>query len=101
MNDGEKIKTNNDNGQCYKKLNGYEVGDVFEYVSSRGITRHYVISFLHTRMERPFATILFPDGYAETAELNALNELKDKKIRHLDDWSTIRAIYEKEAKMYE
>ena len=90
--------TKNDNDLCYKKLDNYKIGDVFEYTSSRGIIRHYVISFLFKRMKKSFASIIFPDGYSE---IISTNELNDKKVMSLPDWSFIKFQYKEEANMYE
>lgn len=90
--------TKNDNGLCYKELDDFRIGDVFEYTSSRGIIRHYVISFLFKSMGKSFASIIFPDRYSETI---STNELNDNKVMSLPDWTFIKFKYPNEAIMYE
>lgn len=95
------VKTSNINGICYKKLDGLKIGDVFSYISERGVLRHYVISFLHKRMGHSIATIIFPDGYSETITIENLKNNKDKYEENLENWSLIYSKYINEAKMYE
>lgn len=95
------IKTSNSNGICYKKLDGLKIGDVFSYISERGVLRHYVISFLHKRMGHPIATIIYPDGFSETITIENLKNNKDKYEENLENWSLIYSRYINEAKMYE
>lgn len=95
------VKTCNTNGLCYKELDGFKIGDVFSYISERGILRHYVISFLHKRMGHPLANIIFPDGYSEIHTTENLRMNKDKFERNLENWSLIYSEYINEAKMYE
>lgn len=97
----DDIKTTNENGVCYKQLDGLKIGDVFSYISRVGILRHYVISFLHKRLGNSIATIVFPDGFAETITTSSLKENKDKYEKTLDNWSLIYSEYIEEAKMYE
>lgn len=91
-------KTRNPNGLCYSELDGLKIGDVFSYVSERGILRHYIISFLHKRMGVSFATIIFPDGYSETIDTKSVK--KDKFIKNIKNWSQISVEYKNEASMY-
>ena len=95
------VKTSNSNGLCYKELDNLKIGDVFSYISERGVLRHYVISFLYKRMGYSIATIIFPDGYAETTTTENLKNNKDKFVEHLENWSLIYSKYIEEAKMYE
>lgn len=95
------IKTSNSNGICYKKLDGLKIGDVFSYISERGVLRHYVISFLYKRMGQPIATIIYPDGFSETITTENLKNNKDKYEENLENWSLIYSKYINEAKMYE
>lgn len=95
------IKTSNSNGICYKELDGFKIGDVFSYISERGILRHYVISFLYKRMGHSIATIIFPDGYSETITTENLRKNKGNFERTLANWSLIYSEYINEAKMYE
>lgn len=94
----QDIKTENNNGLCYLQLDGLKIGDVFSYVSERGILRHYVISFLHKRMGTSFVTILFPDGYSECIRPEAVK--KDKFIKNIKNWTLIASEYKEEAEMY-
>ena len=96
----ENIKTSNSNGLCYKELDGFCLGDVFSYISERGILRHYVISFLHMRMKHPVATIIFPDGFSETISTYELKANKDKYTKRLKNWALIYEEYKDEAQMY-
>lgn len=93
----KNIKTSNPNGLCYIKLDGVQIGDVFEYKDRVGKTRHYSISFLHTRMGHPIATILNSDGYAENISIESVK--KDKFIKNID-WWRIHDEYLDEANMY-
>lgn len=95
------VKTSNSNGICYKKLDGLKIGDVFSYISERGVLRHYVISFLHKSMGHSIATIIYPDGFSETIAIENLKNNKDKYEENLENWSLIYSKYIKEAKMYE
>lgn len=95
------VKTSNSNGLCYKELDNLKIGDVFSYISERGVLRHYVISFLYKRMGHSIATIIFPDGYSETHTIENLRLNKDKFERNLENWSLIYSEYINEAKMYE
>lgn len=89
--------TNNPNGLTYKEIDGIKIGDVFEYKDRLGKICHYVVSFLHTRMKHPIATVLFPDGYSENISLNTVK--KDKFIKNID-WWTIHDNYIEEACRY-
>ncbi len=95
------VKTSNSNGLCYKELDNLKIGDVFSYISERGILRHYVISFLHKRMGHSIATIIYPDGFSETITIENLKNNKDKYEENLENWSLIYSKYINEAKMYE
>ena len=95
------VKTSNSNGICYKKLDGLKIGDVFSYISERGVLRHYVISFLHKRMGHSIATIIYPDGFSDTITIENLKNNKDKYEENLENWSLIYSKYINEAKMYE
>ena len=95
------VKTSNSNGLCYKELDNLKIGDVFSYISERGILRHYVISFLHKRMGHSIATIIHPDGFSETITIENLKNNKDKYEENLENWSLIYSKYINEAKMYE
>lgn len=94
----KNIKTENSNGLCYFQLDGLKIGDVFSYVSERGILRHYVISFLHKRMGIPLVTILFPDGFSECISPESVK--KDTFIKNIKDWTLISSEYKEEAEMY-
>lgn len=94
----EDIKTKNDNGLSYLQLDDLKIGDVFSYVSSRGILRHYVVSYLFTSMKIHFAVIIFPDGFAESVGISEVK--KDKFEKNIKDWTLIASEYEKEANMY-
>ncbi|MBR4973032.1 MAG: hypothetical protein IKY45_01045 [Clostridia bacterium] len=93
----DDIKTNNPNGITYKELSGLKIGDVFEYQDRLGHIRHYVVSFLHTRMKHPIATILHTDGYAESIGAECIKN--DKFIKNIDWWK-IHNEYIDEANMY-
>lgn len=94
----DNIKTENNNGLCYLQLDGLKIGDVYSYVSSRGNLWHYVVSFLHKRMEHSFATIIFPDGYSDTISTNSVKN--DKFIKNIKDWTLIKSEYKDEAKKF-
>ncbi|MBQ8299326.1 MAG: hypothetical protein IJX99_05610 [Clostridia bacterium] len=95
------VKTTNSNGLCYKELDNLKIGDVFSYISEKGVLRHYVISFLHKRMGHSIATIIYPDGFSETITIENLKNNKDKYEENLENWSLIYSKYINEAKMYE
>ena len=94
----EDIKTQNNNGLCYLQLDDLKIGDVYSYVSERGILRHYIISFLHKRTRVSIATIIFPDGYSEQIDTKAVKN--DKFIKNIKDWTLIKSKYKDEAEMY-
>ena len=89
--------TNNPNWLTYKELAGIKLGDLYEYQNRIGQTCHYVVSFLHKRMETPIATIVYADGYSESLGAECLNS--DKRIGNID-WWTIHDKYIDEANRY-
>lgn len=94
----DDIKTKNNNGLCYIQLDGLKLGDVYTYLSSTGVQRHYVISFLHKCMKIPLATILFPDGYSEQIKTEEVK--KDRFVKNIKYWNLIATEYKDEANMY-
>lgn len=89
--------TKNPNWRTFKELDGYKLGDLFEYQNRLGQTCHYVISFLYKRLDTSIAVILYPDGYSESLGAECLN--KEKQIGNIQ-WWTIHDKYIDEAERY-
>ena len=91
------LKTNNPNGLTYRELAGIKIGDLYEYKNRLGKTCHFVVSFLHKRMNIPVATILYPDGYSDNLDAECIR--KDKYIGNINWWA-IHDKYIDEANKY-